>query len=107
MKAIEQLISQKVIIRSDGAGIFYGTLNEVERGAETYTVELLNCRRIFYWEGACTMTQLAVEGTMAPDKCKFTLREESVVVTSVVEIHKCSDRAIESIENVPEWKITN
>ena len=30
MKAIEKLIGKKVIIRADRAGVFYGTLNEVE-----------------------------------------------------------------------------
>ena len=30
MKAIENLIGKKVIVRSYGAGVFFGTLNEVE-----------------------------------------------------------------------------
>lgn len=31
-----------------------------------------NVRRIWYWEGANTLSQLAVDGTQLPDKCKFT-----------------------------------
>lgn len=105
MKAIAKLIGKKVIIRSYGAGVFFGTLNEVEKGEDKYTVELLNCRRLWQWDGACSITQLAVDGTKKPSGCRFTITEPSTVVTSVIEIHECSSKSVESIESVPEWKI--
>lgn len=104
MKAIEKLIGKKVIIRSYGAGVFFGTLNEVERAEDKFTVELLNCRRLWYWDGACSITQLAVDGTKSPHDCKFTITEPSIVVSSVIEVHECSDESIKSIEAVAEWK---
>lgn len=104
MKAIENLIGKKVIIRSYGAGVLYGTLNEVERCEDKYTVELVNCRRIWRWEGACSISQLAVDGTKSPEGCYFTLVEPSAIIASVIEIHKCSKKAIKSIEGVREWK---
>ena len=104
MKAIEKLIGKKVIIRSYGAGVFYGTLNEVEKCEDKYTVELLDCRRLWYWDGACSITQLAVEGTKKPESCNFTITEKSIVVTSVMELHECTEDASQSIENVREWK---
>ena len=104
MKAIEKLIGKKVIIRSYGAGVFFGTLNEVEKCEDKYSVELLNCRRLWRWQGACSITQLAVEGTKQPSDCRFTITEKSIVVTSVVEIHKCAEQSITSIEGVAEWK---
>lgn len=104
MKALNKLIGEKVIIRSYGAGVFFGTLNEVEQCEDKYTVELLNCRRLWQWAGACSITQLAVDGTKDPNNCKFTLTEPSIVVTGVIEIHKCLETAINSIENVREWK---
>ena len=104
MKAIKKLIGKKVIIRSYGAGVFFGTLNEVEQCEDKYTVELLNCRRLWHWAGACSITQLAVDGTKNPLDCKFTLTEPSIVVSSVIEIHECSGNAITSIESVSEWK---
>ncbi len=105
MKAIEKLIGKKVIIRSHGAGLFFGTLNEVEKCEDTWTVELLNCRRLWYWNGACSITQLAVDGTKQPLDCKFTITEDSIVVSSVIEFHECTDKAIKSIEGVAEWKM--
>lgn len=105
MKTIGKLIGKKVIIRSCGAGVFFGTLNEAEKTDDKWTVELLNCRRLWYWDGACSITQLAVDGTKRPENCKFTITEQSIIVSSVIEIHECSGKAIESIENVAEWKI--
>ena len=104
MKAIENLIGKKVIIRSYGAGVFFGTLNEVEKCEDKWTVELLNCRRLWKWAGACSITQLAVDGTHSPSECIFTVTEPSIVVSSVIELHECSEAAVESIESVREWK---
>lgn len=104
MKAIDNLIGKKVIIRSHGAGVFFGTLNEVEKCEDNWTVELLDCRRIWYWEGACSITQLAVDGTKNPDGCKFTVTEPSAIVSSVIEFHECSEVSVKSIASVPEWK---
>lgn len=104
MKAIEKLIGKKVIIRSYGAGVFFGTLNEAEQSNDKWTVELLDCRRLWKWSGACSITQLAVDGTKNPSGCMFTITEPSIVVSSVIEIHECSKSAIKSIESVEEWK---
>ena len=104
MKAIEKLIGKKVIIRSYGAGVFFGTLNEAEPTDDKYTVELLNCRRLWQWSGACSITQLAVDGTTNPSECRFTITEHSIIVSSVIEIHECSEKSIKSIEGVSEWK---
>ena len=105
MKAIENLINKIVIVRSFGAGLFFGTLKEVELATETWTVELENCRRLWRWEGACSVTQLAVDGTKKPDSCLFSLPEKSIVISSVIEIHACSEKSIKSINGVKEWKV--
>ena len=104
MKAIDNLIGKKVIVRSYGAGVFFGTLNDVEKCEDKWTVELINSRRIWYWEGACSITQLAVDGKKNPSGCKFTVIEPSVIVSGVVELHECSETAVKSIESVQEWK---
>lgn len=104
MKAIENLIGKQVIIRSYGAGVFFGTLNEAEKCEDKWTVELLDVRRLWKWSGACSITQLAVDGTKNPNGCYFTISEPSIVVSSVIEVHGCTDKAIESIKAVEEWK---
>lgn len=104
MEAIKNLIGKKVIIRSYGAGVFFGTLNEAEQCEDKWTVELLNCRRLWKWAGACSITQLAVDGTKNPNECMFTVTEPSIIISSIIEIHECSEKAINSIESVKEWK---
>lgn len=96
----KNFIGKKVIIRGDRSGVFFGTLVEKE-GTE---VKLENCRRIWYWNGANSISQLAVDGVTRPSDCKFTLTVSEIVITDVIEIIPCTDKAIASIEGVKEWK---
>lgn len=90
----------KVIIRGDRSGVFFGTLKE-KNGTE---VTLKDCRRLWYWEGAASVSQLAVSGTAKPSECRFTVTVPEIVITDVLEIIPCTDEAIKSIESVEEWK---
>lgn len=95
-------IGRKVIIRADRAGVFYGTLSEKE-GTE---VELTDFRRIWYWDGAASISELALSGVTKPDNWKFSVTVPSIIVTGVIEIIPCSDKAVSSIESVPVWKMS-
>lgn len=97
---MKDFTGKKVIVRGDRSGVFFGRLAERE-GKE---VRLENCRRIWYWEGAASISQLASEGTKDPGKCKFTVRVEDIIITDAIEIIPCTDAAASSIEAVPEWK---
>ena len=94
------MLNKKVIIRSDRAGVFFGTLKE-KNGTE---VTLRDCRRLWYWDGAASLSQLAVDGTNNPNDCKFSVTVPEISITGVIEIIPCSDKAIVSIEGVKEWK---
>ena len=104
MKAIEKLIGKKVIVRSYGAGVFFGTLNEAETQGDKLVVELLNDRKLYYWEGACAVQEIADKGTLKAENCKFTITVASQVISSVVEIIPCTEVAAKVIEGVKEWK---
>ena len=92
---------KKVIVRGDRSGVFFGTLVKRE-GRE---VELKDCRRIWYWEGAASISQLAVDGALKPDYCKFTVAVDSIEILDAIEIIPCTDKAIKSIEGVKVWRI--
>lgn len=94
------MLGKKVIIRADRAGVFFGTLKE-RSGSE---VTITNVRRLWYWEGAASLSQLAVDGTANPNGCKFTVSVPEMTVLGVIEIIPCTDKAIKSIEGVKEWK---
>lgn len=93
-------VGEKCMVRSNSAGVFAGTIVERE-GKE---VLLRDARRIYYWSGAATLSQLSVEGTKNPSGCKFPCPVQEVLLTEVIEIIPMSERAIESIDGVPEWR---
>lgn len=96
-------MKQKVIIRATNAGVFYGEV-DLEKDVQWQTVTIHNCRRIFYWDGAASLSQLAVEGVKSPEKCKFTVYVPMIIVNEVIEIIPCTKEAIKSIESVEVWK---
>jgi hypothetical protein len=94
------MIGKKVIVRTYSAGVHFGTLQSRD-GKE---VVLNNARRIWYWDGASTLSQLAVDGTKTPENCKFPVAVPEIVLTEAIEIIPVTDRAAGSIECVPVWK---
>ena len=95
-------LNEIVIVRAERAGVFFGTLAEKE-GNE---VKLTNCRRIWKWSGAASLSELAVNGVTNPGDCKFSVPVQSIVVLGVIEIIPCEQKAIESINAVPVWKMS-
>ncbi len=90
----------KYIVRGDRSGVFFGEIKE-RNGKE---VTMNNVRRLWYWDGAASISQLATEGTVNPSQCKFTVTVDEVLILDAIEIDKCSDKAIKSIEGVQVWK---
>lgn len=99
-----ELTGKKVIIRADRAGVFFGTLVSKNDTAAGVECELKDCRRIWYWDGAASISQLALEGTKEPTRCKFTVSVPQIIVMQVIEIVPCTDEAVKSIESVEVWK---
>lgn len=98
---VNEIMNKKVIVRGYRSGVLFGTITAKE-GKE---VKLEDCRRIWYWDGAATISQIAMEGVKRPENCKFTMTVPSIVITDVIEIIPCTDEAIKNIEGVGVWKI--
>lgn len=92
--------NQKYIIRCDRAGVFYAEIAE-RRGQE---IDLVNARRIHYWNGAASLSQLATEGVKKSGN-RFTVTVPAMTVLDAIEIIPCSEAACQSIDAVPVWKI--
>ena len=56
-----------VLIRTYSAGVFAGYLKS-RKGQE---VILEKARRLWYWKGAASLSQLAIDGVSSPQECKF------------------------------------
>lgn len=66
--------------------------------------ELHDARRLWYWAGAASLSQLAMEGVSIPEKCKFPVPMARVTVLGVIEIIDMTANAKRSIDEVPVWK---
>lgn len=89
-----------VICRTYSAGVFAGYL-ESRNGQE---VTMRKARRIFYWDGAASLSQLATDGTSKPKNCKFPCEVERVELLQAIEILDCTKKAQDSIASVDIWK---
>ena len=88
------------IVRGEKSGVFFGKIKE--RNAREVT--MTEVRRLWYWDGAASLSQLAMEGTCRPENCKFTVTVDEILVLDAIEIDHCTNKAVKSILKVAEWK---
>lgn len=88
------------IVRTYSAGVFAGYI--VSRNGRE--VIMRDARRLWYWDGAASLSQLAMEGTKKPETCKFPCEVERVELLEVIEILDVTKNAEESIKSVPVWQ---
>jgi len=99
-KDLQTLSENYYIVRTHSAGVFAGEIKS-RNGME---VVMKNARRLWYWDGAASLSQLAMEGTKAPENCKFPCEVAWVELTQVIEILPCTLEAQKSICEVEVWK---
>jgi len=90
-----------VIVRTYSAGVFAGYLDS-RNGQE---VVLLNARRLWYWDGAASLSQAALEGFSKPQNCKFPAEVPRAELLQAIEILDCTDKARKNIGEVKTWKM--
>lgn len=88
------------IVRTYSAGVFAGYV-ESRTGQE---VIMRDARRIWYWAGAASLSQLAIDGTSKPGECKFPEAVDRVELFQVIEILDVTAKAKNSIEGVAIWR---
>lgn len=94
-------MSEYVLVRGDRSGVSVGKLvSENDR-----TVVLNECIRIWYWDGANSIMQLAVDGTKKPDDCKFSVQTNNHKILDAIEIIPLTKGAKKSIYGVKAWRI--
>ena len=88
------------IVRTYSAGVFAGWIGKLNGKAG----RVFNARRIWYWDGAASLSQLSQEGTSKPENCKFPMEVSHTDLTEIIEGLPCTEKAKKSIESVPIWK---
>lgn len=92
---------KRCIVRCARAGVFFAEVAKLEG----QTAELRSARRLWYWDGAASLSQLATEGVTKPRNCKFTVTVPQMTVMDVIEIIPCTTEAATNIDKVPVWKM--
>jgi len=87
------------IIRTYAAGVF---MAQIESRVQDEAV-LINSKRIHYWNGAASLSQLAMEGTSDKENCRIPCAVSRMVVRGVIEILDMTEKAKNSIDSVPVW----
>ena len=93
------MIGKYCIVRTYSAGVFAGFLESIDGKVGTVT----SARRIWYWDGSSSLSELATKGTSKPENCKFPCEVSEVLLTEIIEIIPCTEKAIASIKSVKEW----
>ena len=99
--ATSKRASNYKIVRTLSAGVFAGEV--ISRKGKEVTIK--NARRLWYWAGAASLSQLAQLGTSKPKECKFPDAVDSITVTEAIEILDVTDVGRASIEAVSPWRV--
>ncbi len=97
----DNYLGKYCVVRTEHAGVFTGILDDVDSNV----ARIKDVRRIWYWDGAATLSQLAMEGVKKPENCMFSMIVPEMEVFGVVELIPCTEEARKVIEGVPVWKI--
>ena len=88
-----------VIVRTYSAGCFAGQL--VAREGKECTLH--NARRLWYWSGAASLSELAQRGSSKPKDCKFPMAVDEITLMETIEVISMSAGAVKKMNEVPVW----
>lgn len=88
------------IVRANEAGVFFGKIKERSHDEVTMT----DVRKLWYWDGAAAVEQLAVDGVSKPKNCQFTVVIDEMIIANPIQIIPCTNKAYKSLSEVPAWK---
>jgi hypothetical protein len=95
---------QCVLIRAKYAGVHFGYLKTSEFTLSGKVVVLVSTRRVWYWDGAASLSQMALDGVSKPDKCKFSVQLETNEIVDVIETIPLTEKAKDNLYKVAVWK---
>jgi len=89
-----------MIFRTKSAGVFAGYLESKDGKISM----VRSARRLWYWNGAASLSQLAVDGVSKPSDCKFPCEVGRIELIETIERLDCTKKAQDSIQEVKVWK---
>ena len=99
-KIEDKFIGKYCMVRTYSAGVFAGTISKL-KGKKAL---VKRARRIYYWDGAASLSQLAQSGTSKPENCKFPCEVDEIYLNNVIEIIPITKQAKKTISEVKIWE---
>jgi hypothetical protein len=92
-----------VMIRTYSAGVHFGVLDQVAGFKDGhYAVKLVKATRVYSWTGACSLSQLATEGSKKKDS-QLSVEIPSIYLAAI-EVIPMTPEAVENLKAIPTWK---
>ena len=91
-------IGRVCIIRTYASGVHMAKVLDVFNGSMFSRVSLTDSRRIRYWYGARSLSEMAIDGIQT-EKSQVHAALAEHYIEDVIEIIPASEKAIESIKN--------
>jgi hypothetical protein len=92
-------VGKYAIIRSYTSGVHFGKIKQIEHEV----VALTEARRIHYWDGANSCTDIAIGGILNKKDSRVAAALDEHLIQGVNEVIPCSDKAIECLKSFPIW----
>lgn len=89
------------VIRTYSAGVHIGYVSEFGVKHPQHC-KLLKSRRLHYWTGAASLSQVAIDGVGSESRIAIELPE--IELTDVIEVIPCSEKAAEFFKGAKSWK---
>lgn len=88
-----------VVIRTYSAGVHVGYLDNLDE--ETQTVRLVNARRIRYWKGAFTLSEVSKSGVSK--ESQLSEEVEKIILLEAIEVLFATSEAKEILRAIPAY----
>ena len=90
------------MVRTYSAGVHFGSV-KWHKGRECM---LVNARRVYSWQNAASLSQLAMEGSGDIGNCKITIPVDCILLTEAIELIPMTKNAIDNLTLAEaEWKM--
>jgi len=89
------------VVRTYSAGVHIGYVEEFGVKQPQH-IKLINSRRLHYWNGAASLSQVAMDGV--DDASRIAVEIPEIELTDVIEVISCSEKAAEFFKGAKEWK---
>ncbi len=97
---MNEMNGKHVICRCYYAGVHFGEFVEERDGR----VFLRNARRVWYWENAATLSEVAEKGAGGASKIAVPVPSMLLLSQDVVEVLECAPAAVKWFGAVPPWR---